>query len=184
MLQAGWVKALELPAKIIGGVFSACVLIYFLDGSGQLVLADIGEWMRPVVIIAGAVSGCLFFASIIGSIGAALGKMWQGYKQKKAHDKRQQTAISHLDKLSKNEVYIVCNALKEGSPSFTSWAFSSAAAQLIEKGLLIQHTGQFIRDYWPYTFHDFAWQEIEKRRDFFLEKEKELEAVRKRGLRR
>lgn len=181
MLEPGWIKALELPTKITGGVFGACVVIYFLDRSGQLVLADIGAWVRPVVVIAGAVSGCLFVASIIGSIGQGAGKLWQDHKQKKAHDEQRQAAISHLDRLSEQEIYMVCQALKEGSPSFTSWAFISAAAQLVEKGLLIQHAGQFNQDHWPYTFHDFAWEEIEKRRDFFLKKKREYEAARKKN---
>ena len=177
---SGWVKALELPAKITGGVFSACVVVYFLDRSGQLVLADIGAWVRPVVVIVGALTGCLFVASVVAAIGEIGGATLKARKTKKGQTEQEAASLAHLDKLSEQEIYMVCEALKEGSPSFTSWAFISAAAPLVEKGLLIQHVGQFNQDHWPFTFRDFAWEEIEKRRDFFLEKEKKLEAERKR----
>ena len=177
---SGWIKALELPAKITGGVFAGCVAIYLLDRSGQLDLTLIGVWVRPTVLVAGALSGCLFVASVIGELGAIGQGLWSGRQLKKRADSDRAQAISHLDRLSEQEVYLVAKALRGGSPSFTSWAHVSGAAQLVDKGLLIQHAGTFNRDHWPFSFKDFAWEEIEKRREFFLEKEKELEAARKR----
>lgn len=174
---SGWVKALELPAKITGGVFGACVVVYLLDRSDYLVLADIGVWARPAVAIVGVLSGCLFLASVIS-------EEWGSYKAKKGQTAQESVSLAHLDKLSEQETYMVCQALNEGSPSFTSWVQASGAAQLVDKGLLIQHAGQFNRDDWPFTFQDFAWEEIEKRRDSFLEKEREYEAARNKGGRR
>ena len=179
-MDSGWIKALELPAQITGGVFAACCLVYLLNETGQLALADVGEWALPVIIIAGILSGCLFVGAILAYFWRKFEK-WREQREKKVQkDEVQKTALAYLDTLSEQENYMVCKALKEGSPSFTSWLHISAAAQLVDKGLLIQHTGVFNREHWPYTFHDFAWKEIERRKDEFLQKETDAKPVRRR----
>jgi len=179
-MDSGWIKALELPTKITGGVFGACVLIYFLHQSEQITLADIGAWVLPTVLITGALSGCIFLTTVIANLWEAYGGWRQRRAEKALEDKIEKTALAHLDNLSEQEIYIVAQALKEESPSITLWAHSSGAAQLVSKRLLLQHGGEFMTEHWPFTFLSFAWDEIVKRKEFFLEKENELEAMRKR----
>ena len=185
---SGWVKALELPAKITGGVFIGCLLVYVLDRSGELVLADIGTWVRPVIVLVGILSGCLFFASILSDGWQASVRFWRSHSEsrdkEKAETEARERALKHLDQLSEQELYMVCEAIRENSPSFTSWAYISAGAQLVDKGLLIQHQGRFHTDHWPYTFHDFVWEEIEKRQDEFLRAEKAKKAEKEKAKRR
>ena len=178
---SGWLKALELPTKITGGVFAACVLIYLLDGAGELALADIGAWVRPVVIIVGVLAGCLFLASVVSSIGGVGGDLWKKRQGSKAKAEREAKVLAHLDHLSEYEVYMVAEALKTNSPSIDWSLHAGAATQLESKGLLIRHAGQHNQNHWPYTFRDFVWREIQNRRDAFLARAEELEKERKKN---
>jgi len=183
-MDSGWIKALELPTKITGGVFAASVVIYLLDRSDQLALAEIGAWVSPVVIITGVLSGCLFVASVLSSLGGAGVRIWENSRARKSRLEAEARALAHLDQLSEQELYMVCEAIREGSPSFHSWAYISGGGQLTAKGLLYSPEGTFNTEHWPFTFNDFAWKEIERRKDEFLQKEKNAKAAKEAAKRR
>lgn len=192
-MDSGWIKALELPAKITGGLFVACGTIWFLDDKNALNLDEIAAWVQPVIVILWIGSGCLFGASLVGdawSFGAnalqkrvekqdAIGKETL---EKEALEARRSSIIAHLDRLSEKEIFEAAKALKGGSPSFESWAHSTGAGQLLAKGLIYSPQGSYNQDYFPFTFHDFVWEALEERRDTILAKEVEYE--RKRNTRR
>jgi hypothetical protein len=103
----------------------------------------------------------------------------QSAKESKIADAKAK-ALAHLDTLSEEEVYIVAKALEEGSPSIKWWLHSGGAAHLVHKGLLDQLPGQYMKDHWPYTFRDFAWQAMLFRKEEFLKRSAELEAAKKK----
>jgi hypothetical protein len=174
-MDSGWLKALELPAKITGGIAAGSIIALVLDSRGAIDFAAIGSWLRPAIAIAAIFSGALFLAGMINEGAAAFGKS----RSKKASLADQaafkRKAIAHLDTLSDEEVHIVAKALKEGSPSVKWWFHSGGAAQLVHKGLLDQLPGQYPSDHWPFVFRDFAWEAIQERRDRFLARAAELE---------
>lgn len=190
-MDSGWIKALELPAKITGGLFVACALIWFLDGTDVLNLDDVVSWLRPVILIIWVGSGCLFGASLVGEIwgaGAAYLKKRGETKDAaakeiaalKAKDERRKAIVAHLDQLSEKETYEAAKALKGGSPSFESWAHSTGAGQLIAKGLVYSPQGTFNQDHFPFTFYDFAWEGLQERKEAILKNEAKYELGRKK----
>ena len=190
-MDSGWIKALELPAKITGGLFVACAVIWFLDGTDSLKLDDVASWLRPVVLIIWVGSGCLFGATLVGdawSAGATyLNKRTETKDaaarkaaEVKAKDDRRNAIIINLNHLSEKENYEAAKALKGGSPSFESWAHSTGAGQLIAKGLLYSPQGTYNQDHFPFTFYDFAWEALQERREAILEKEAAYELARRK----
>jgi len=190
-MDSGWIKALELPAKITGGLFLACGVIWLLDQSETLNLDEIAPWVRPLVIVLWAGSGCLFAATLAGdawAFGAALFKkraektalMEEQAAQEKAAQEKQEAALKYLDQLSEKENYEAAKALKGNSPSFESWAHATGTGQLIAKGLIYSPQGTYNQDHFPFTFYDFAWEALQERRDTILAKEAEYEAARKK----
>jgi len=183
-MDSGWIKALELPAKITGGVFVACGAVLLLDRSEALNLNDIASWVRPLVVVLWIASGCLFGASLLAdawSYGVAFWK--KRAEEREAEEKKAaaiKTRVTHLDQLSEKETYEAAKALKGNSPSFESWAHSTGAGQLMAKGLIYSPQGTYNQDHFPFTFHDFAWEALQERREAILAKEAEYEAARKR----
>jgi hypothetical protein len=182
-MDSGWLKALELPAKITGGVAAGCIVALVLDSRGAIDFEAIGGWLRPAIAIAAIFSSALFLAGMFNEGVTAFGKS----RAKKASLADQaafkQKALAHLDTLSEGEIHIVAEALKGGSPSVTWWLHSGAAAQLVHRGLLVQLGGQYSSEHWPFVFRDFAWQEMLKRKDHFIERSAELSGDTKKGRR-
>lgn len=190
-MDSGWLKALELPAKITGGIFAGCVAALYLDTAGAISLSQIGAWLRPSIAVVAVFSGALFLAGILNELVVAF-RSWRAktiedaaaLADQSAKDSRiadaKAKALAHLDTLSEEEVYIVAKALEEGSPSIKWWLHSGGAAQLVHKGLLDQLPGQYMTDHWPYTFRDFAWQAIILRKEEYLKRSAELEAAKKK----
>ncbi|MEO0336885.1 MAG: hypothetical protein AAF202_10845 [Pseudomonadota bacterium] len=179
-MDSGWIKALELPAKITGGLFVACTVIWILDGSATLNLKDVGIWLRPVILIIWVVSGCLFVASIISQTWTTGTAYWKRRTDTKEAETKEKSIVAQLDHLSEKETYEAAKALKGGSPSFESWAHSTGAGQLMAKGLIYSPLGTYHQDHFPYTFHDFAWEALQEKRETILEKEAAYERERKK----
>lgn len=190
-MDSGWLKALELPAKITGGIFAGCVVALYLDTVGTIILSQIGAWLRPSISVAAVFSGTMFLAGILNELVMAL-RAWLAKSKADAAALADQSAkeasiaeakakaLAHLDTLSEEEVYIVAKALDEGSPSIKWWFHSGGAAQLVHKGLLDQLPGEYMTEHWPYTFRDFAWQAMLLRKDEYLKRSADLEASRKK----
>lgn len=190
-MDSGWIKALELPAKITGGLFVACTVIWLLDGRGALKLDDVTSWLRPATSIIWVISGCLFGASIVADVWTAGVERLKKRAEAKdaaakeaaevaARDERRKTIVAHLDHLSEKENNEAAKALKGGSPSFESWAHSTGAGQLMGKGLIYSPQGTYNQDHFPFTFYDFAWEALQERREAILEKEAAYELKRKK----
>lgn len=82
-------------------------------------------------------------------------------------------AIARLDHLSRDEIYYVSEALVKGSQTIYTYYHAPAMGSLQGKGLIWLSRQQHNKDYFPFTFHDFVWAELLRRKDEFLEKEKE-----------
>ncbi|MFH1342920.1 MAG: super-infection exclusion protein B [Pseudomonadota bacterium] len=186
-MDSGWLKALELPAKITGGIFVGSLVTLYLDSVGSLSLAQIGIWLRPLISVAAIFSGALFLANIVNELvmefrsrqtkkSADAAAIAEKTANDTAASVAKATALAHLDALSEEEIHIVAKALKDGSPSVKWWCHSGGAAQLVHKGLIDQLPGQYMRDNWPFIFHDFAWEAMLNRKEAFLERAAELEA--------
>lgn len=190
-VDSGWIRALELPAKITGGLSVACAVIWLLDGSDSLNLDDVASWLRPVILIIWISSSCLFGASLLGeawTAGAAHLRKRAAAKDTAAKEaaelqkrnEQRQALVSQLDHLSERETHEAAKALKGGSPSFETWAYSPGAGHLIAKGLVYSLSGTYNQEQFPFIFHDFAWEALLERREVILANEAKFEKLRQR----
>jgi hypothetical protein len=90
-------------------------------------------------------------------------------------------ALTNLDHLSDQEIHYVADCLRRGSPTFYTWVHSSGASMLLGKRLVWTPGDVHHQDHYPYSFFDFAWEEIQSRRDEFLAKDEELNGPKKRS---
>ena len=98
-----------------------------------------------------------------------------------------ETAIAHLDYLSKEEIAVVARVLRDGSPSFYAYVYSPPVSLLQGKRLIWTPGGPHHQDHYPYSFHDFVWRVLLERKDEFFakhEEHKRAEEERKRAERR
>jgi hypothetical protein len=115
-----------------------------------------------------------------------LSKRRKALRDEKTQEREQQRVamLSHLDHLSRWEVSIVADALEGNSPTFYTYVYSPPVSMLQGKNLVWTPGGSHNQDHYPFSFHSFVWDELLKRREEFLEKEKAFlaeEAANKRA---
>lgn len=133
----------------------------------------------------------LFGALTAGNIIAAAIKRGRVYQRKTSAAKKAQSEaearkgilLGRLDHLSSEELYHIGDALQKGGQSFYGYALDPALATLMEKLLLQTPGGSHNRDHYPFTFPEYVWEELQKRKAEFIEKgeaaKKRIAAARK-----
>lgn len=169
-MDAGWIKALELPAKITGGLFAACVLIWLVDGSDALSLDDLGSWARPLLVVIAILSGCLFVSSIIPEVWQATESHRLERRSRAHHKKRIQEFIADIPYLTEKEKTILGYLRHYKKKRFTGAQDAGHAATLLSKGYIryIGVKGQTvsIMDV-PFEVSSHVWEVVEARPDDF-----------------
>ena len=84
--------------------------------------------------------------------------------------------LAQLDHLSRWEIQTIANALEGDSPTFYTYVYSPPVTMLQAKHLVWTPGGSQHQDYYPFCIADFVWDELQKRRDEFLEKERAFKA--------
>lgn len=193
-----WLNAFKLPTKVVGGLFIASVTLLFLDHYSVLQLSELGSKTVAIVWVGGVITGCLLLASLVelltqpfrakAQTSALAKRRSQRMLEKKLErDEARQNAVDKLDHLSGRELRVVADALREGSPSFYTYANSSAVSQLRAKNLVYTPGGAHHTDHYPFTFHDFVWEVLVERKAEFLQRSEDAqsgEPVTARGRRR
>lgn len=169
-MDSGWIKALELPAKITGGLFAASVLIWIVDGSSTLNLDDIGSWMRPLVVVLMILTGCLFVSSIIP-------QLWQStesYRFKRRitaqHEVRVRRFKEDIPYLTEKEKKILGYLRHHKQKRFTGASDAGHATTLLSKGYIrfIGVRGQIVDAMdMPFEVAEHVWEVIEAQPDDF-----------------
>jgi hypothetical protein len=92
---------------------------------------------------------------------------------------RRATIIASLDHLSAEELEYVAKCLREGTPTFYAYFFSSPLGALQNKELIWAARGSYDRDYFPHSFHDFVWEALLARKEEFIAKDDENKRLKK-----
>ena len=71
---------------------------------------------------------------------------------------------------------ILVKALEGGSPTFYDYVYSPPITMLQAKHVVWTPGGAHNQDHYPFCISDFVWEELQRRRDEFLEKEKAFKA--------
>ncbi|UFZ06594.1 hypothetical protein LQG66_09970 [Bradyrhizobium ontarionense] len=179
MFDAKWLEFFKLPLRAIIAIALASGALLVLVLTHVLDLGPISTFALPVLIIvvvasvAAAIVGCgeSLFAPLREKKkeSALVRRRAIRRKEEDEHrEQRQETTLSQLDHLSKEEIAIVVNALRGGSPSFYTYVFSPPVSMLQGKRLVWTPGGQHHQDYYPYSFHDFVWKVLLERKDEFF----------------
>ena len=185
--DSGWINALKLPTKVIGGLSLSSAALLLLDHFGLFDLSVFGGLAKPVVVVVFVVFGCLLVATAIEVVAGPRAAKKQSailaerrqQRSKEKEDQRaasQEKAIAALDHLSGWELKYVADALREGSPSFYTYVHSPPVAQLMAKNLVFTPGGTHHQDHYPFTFRDFIWDAMKKQKDELIAKSDAFEA--------
>ncbi|WP_316227866.1 hypothetical protein [Bradyrhizobium sp. SZCCHNR3015] len=184
MFDAKWLDFFKLPLRAIIAIAIASGALLVLVLTHVLDFGPISPYALPVLIIVVVVSVA---AAIVGCGESLLAPLREKKKQsalerrralrrKEADEQREQrqdAALAQLDHLSKEEIAIVVDALRRGSPSFYTYVYSPPVSLLQGKRLVWSPGGQHHQDYYPFSFYDFVWKVLLERKDEFFSRHAE-----------
>lgn len=169
-MDSGWIKALELPAKITGALFVASCVILLIDGTDSLSLSDIGTWARPLITIILVGSGCLFVFSAMSTAWESTTGVRTSWLRKRWYKKRRQDFIDDIRFLTERERKILGYLRHYNQKRFTGTQDGGHARTLVAKGYVhfIGVEGQGVDPMnVPYEVADYVWEVIEARPNDF-----------------
>ncbi len=83
-----------------------------------------------------------------------------------------------LDYLAEEEIGYVAEQLPKNAQSFMTYVHSPPVTNMMGKGLVYTPGGDHHQDYYPFSFHDFAWAAMLERRDEFIAKDDAFKAAK------
>jgi hypothetical protein len=195
LLDANWLNALKLPTKVISGLFIASIILLSLDGTEILDLSIFGGLAKPIVILICVVSGALSFTAAITfvidlvSAGRKQTLLQQRRSLRKSEqdeerENRKRLVLERIEHLSKEELSLLADCLRENSQSFTTWVHSPYATMLGSKGLIYTPGGTHHQDYYPFVVNDFVWKYLLENKDSIIARDdenKRIEEEKKRN---
>lgn len=191
---AKWLEALNLPLRVMIGLALSSGLLLLLDWFGAVELSSLGAAVRPLITVV-CVASTVFSVAGIGDLLLTPWREKQKHsplsarravRQQEQEENRRRSealALAHLDHLSKEEIHFVARCLREGTTSFYTRVYDPAVTTLRGKGLIWTPGGSHVLNHYHFVFHDFAWNELLRRRDEFIAKDeahkRSTEAARK-----
>jgi hypothetical protein len=187
----GFLKALELPAKVFLGIFISSLVLLFADHYEFLPLAPLWIHSSLVLKIVAVVSGCLLLASGVAFIvenrlnsrkASLLSRRRALIKSERQAEleKKKSEKLLYLDSLSHEEKLIIAVALRANSISVVV-PFDSIGANLLRsKGLGIFAGGVVDISGAAFTIAPYVWKAIQERKDTILSEVPEPSNVSKR----
>ena len=174
------VEALKLSDKVFWGLFLAALLLLAFDHYAIINLADFHALARPAVIVATVVCGSLVVAAACRAIGGwrrralALQRRQMRLKEREAaRTKYETTVLARLNYLNREQLRFVADALRQNSPSFTTWVEGPHVNNLRALGIVSTPGGPPLQDQYPFYFVDFVWAHLVRHREQFIAKEEE-----------
>ncbi len=197
-LDPKWLEVFKLPLRAAVAVALAADLLLALVLTHVLDLGPLGPIALLILIILAVVSTTMAVVGGVSSLLAPLHakrqqsalQLRRAVRRKEQEERRaemERSALSQLDHLSKEEIDVVAKALRDGSPTFYTYAFSPPVSILQGKQLVWTPGGSHHQDYYPFSFHDFVWKVLLERKDEFIAKNaahKKAEEERKKAERR
>lgn len=190
MIDANWINALKLPAKVLAGLFIATIVLLIFDNIGLLELSTFGALAKPATILICVISGALSFTTFVSFFielfnanrkRTLLQQRRELRKREQCEeiDAQKQRALSRIEHLSKDELRYLADCLRENSQSFTTYVHSPPASTLLSKGLIYTPGGTHHQDYYPFVVRDFVWQYLLGCKDQIIAKDDENKRIEK-----
>lgn len=185
--DAKWLDALKLPIKLKLAIIAACGTVYYLLQVDAITLGPLDAIVSTLLLVAVVVFGIV----VLFDAGAwvfqplaekrrltLLAKRRKALREEKeiARDEQRTAILKQLDQLSRWEVKLITEVLEGGSPTFYHYVHSPAVTMLQAKHLVWTPGGPHHQDHYPFNVADFVWDELQARKDEFLEKEEAFKA--------
>lgn len=185
--DAKWLDALKLPIRLKLALIAACGALFYLFKSKTITVGPLDGLVMALLLI-----GLVVFLIVVVFDGLAwlaqpitekrrlslLAKRRNALRKEKEDQREEHRAnvLAQLDHLSRWEVKVIADALESGSPTFYHYVHSPAVSMLQAKLLVWTPGGPHHQDHYPFSIADFVWEELQNRRDEFLEKERVFKA--------
>lgn len=185
--DAKWLDALKLPIRLKLAVAAACGALFYLFKSETITVGPLDGLVKALLLIGVVVFLIVVLFDALGWLVqpvaekrrlSLLAKRRNAIRQEKDEQRERSRAavLAQLDQLSRWEMKVIAEALEAGSPTFYHYVSSPAVTMLQAKRLVWSPGGPHHQDHYPFSIADFVWDELQKRRDEFLEKERALKA--------
>lgn len=161
-LDSGWLKALDLKGSTALFLALGFGTIYLLAQYGLFSLDQLPGWLIAIFVTVGIVSFFIFLSRLWESITKQISK-WI------AKRKREKATIEHFDTLNEKEKAYLGTLLRDNTRSFNTHAVEGTAHSLMAKGIIYRAEGMGDIIEWPYLVPKFVWDELQKRKDEFIE---------------
>lgn len=185
--DAKWLDALKLPIRLKLAIIAACGTTYVLLWKEMISLGPLDTIISTLLLIAVVVFGIVAIFDGMDFLFQPLAEKrrltllakrrsaLQADKQKAREEKRSQV-IKQLDRLSRQEIGLLVNVMKGGSPTFYYYVHAPAVTMLQAKYIVWTPGGPHHQDHYPFSISDHVWDELQKRKDEFFEKEEAYKA--------
>lgn len=189
-LEASWLDALKLPTKIKASIALACTALYYLFAQNLILLDQYDSLVQALLLIGAVVAGIFVAVDVVVWLCSPLTQKRQRslLAERRADRRNEELAerdtkramvLERLNHLSNLELSLVAQALTNNSPTVYTWVNSSAVGAMLGKGLLWSPGSSHHQDHYPFTFHDFVWAEVLRRKEEFLDRSSEAAAKSK-----
>jgi hypothetical protein len=150
--MAGYSENLPLKATIAAAIAASILLA--LDLKGLLDVGAIAPYIRSALIVSSVVFSVMAMVGIIDALsepvrekrrqsGLILRRAVRRKEEEELLAVRRIQTIASLDHLSKEETRYVADSLREGSPTFYTYANSPPVGMLLGKGLVWTTGGSY-----------------------------------------
>lgn len=181
--DAKWLDALKLPIRLKLAVAAASGALFYLFKTKSITVGPLDGVVTALLLVAVVV---FLIVAIFDGLAwvsrpftekrrlSLLGKRRAALRKDKDEQREETRAavLAQLDHLSRWEVQVISKALEGGSPTFYTYVFSPPVTMLQAKHLVWTPGGNHHQDHYPFCIADFVWDELQKRRDEFIEKER------------
>jgi len=185
--DAKWLDALKLPVRLKLAIVAACGALFYLFRTKVITFGPLDGLVTALLLVAVVVFVIVLVFDGLAWLGrplaekrrlSLLAKRRRAIRDEKDEQRQQRrvAVLAQLDQLSRWEVQILADALEGGSPTFYNYVYSPPIAMLQAKHLVWTPGGAHNQDHYPFCIADFVWEELERRRNEFLEKEKAFKA--------
>jgi hypothetical protein len=176
------VDILKLPLPTVIGVAVSAGALLALHAYGLLNFGSYDAFTTPVLVCVTVISAVIAAIGLINAVliepmnsnrGQSKLELRRAIKRKEeeeAREKARSSVVARLDHLSKEEISYLAQCLQNGSPTFYAYVASPPVSILRGKGLVWTPGGTHHEDRYPFSIHDFVWEEMLARKDEILEK--------------
>jgi len=168
MFDSGWLKALEIPTRIIAGIFLFCSIVIVLDYYSYIDFDGFNPWSSFVLLLIWILALCILLTTGIKNFWEKFSEKQKSSREKTEREIFENSVLARIDYLSRNELRPLVDCLEKNQQSFLGYVYDGDNSNLMAKNLLSTPGGTHNQDYYPFTIPDFVWKYLLKQKEEIL----------------